>query len=276
MCCDNAVFSLSLQHIYNFYMQEAYIKILQTKRIWNIDFVVDITKSIYAARSLMATYSKKQIVSSVRRDMYVANDLATGTAMVDKFEIASNIVEGGYVAYHSALEFYGLGHQQLFAVYVASPKRFRGFSFENIDYVSSQNKIQEGVVTPPMNSLVRVSCLERTVVDCLDRIDLAGGVDELLNCLSSCQRLDIDKLISLASLYNKQVLYRKVGIICEIFAKQWNVSNAQIELLKAKGGNTTQSFTDRSESTRFLKQWRMHVPEEIITYFTDSENNDII
>ncbi len=253
-----------------------YVKSIQEKRIWSIDFIVQLTGSLPSAKSLMTSYVKRHIVSSVRRNMYVANDLATGRAMVSKYEIASNIMDGSYVAYHSALEFYGLAHQQSFEVHVGATKRFRMFRFEDMDYVSCTNKITEGIVTPTMNSLVRVTDLERTVVDSIDRVDLAGGCEELLNCLSACHRIDIAKLVSYTYLYKKQVLFRKVGIICEIFAEQWKVQAEQIEQLRVAGGSSMLFFTDRNDSTHFLKKWRMNVPDEIMCYFENSETNDII
>ncbi len=97
-------------------MRGSYIKNLQKKRIWGLDYVAGMTGSLSAAKALMHSYANSRMVSSVRRDMYLANDLATERPLANKFEIASAVCDGSFVAYHSALEYHGCGHQAVFQV----------------------------------------------------------------------------------------------------------------------------------------------------------------
>lgn len=234
------------------------------------------TKKRLTAKSLMTSYTKNKYVSSVRRNLYVANDLATGVSIANKFEIASSISTGCYVAYHSALEYYGLSHQQSFDVQVCGDKRFRSFTFEGISYGSYTSKVNEGVIQNEMDSLVRVTDLERTIIDCTDQVELAGGFEELMNCLSACKRVDMARLLHYAKLYNKMVLYRKVGLLCEAFVADWKPSVEQLKELKQLGGRSVLSFTDRNESTKFLSDWKMYVPDLMCHYLTKGIDNEII
>ncbi len=248
-------------------MQDSYIKQLQTQRIWDLSFVAQMTGNISSAKALMHSYTKRHIVSSIRRGMYVANDLATEHPIANKFEIATAIGDKCFVAYHSALEYYGFAHQIMFNVYVGSPKRFRNFSFNGLSYVCRQQDISEGIITPTYDTMVRVTDLERTIVDCTDRLDFAGGCEELLNCISAVSRVDIEKIIRYADLYNKLVLYRKLGIICEIFADSWKVQPNQLDYFRNASGNSTLSFSERQESNIFLSSWKMYVPAELMNYY---------
>lgn len=56
--------------------------------------------------------------------------------------------------------------------------RITPFSFDDVDYHIYQDKIgAEGVITPKGSPLVQVTDLERTLTDCIDRIDRAGGIE---------------------------------------------------------------------------------------------------
>ncbi len=265
-----------MQQIYNITMQYSYIKQLQAQQIWDLDFVAQMTGSISSAKALMHSYTKRHFVSSIRRGLYVANDLATEHPIANKFEIASAINNGCFVAYHSALEYHGFAHQIMFNVHVGSPKRFRNFNFDGLNYVCCPQTISEGVITPTYDSMVCVTDLERTIVDCTDRLDFAGGCEELLNCISAVSRVDIEKIIRYADLYNKLVLYRKLGIICNIFADSWKVQPNQMDYFRNASGNSTLSFTDRQESNTFLKSWKMYVPAELMNYYKENLSYEIL
>lgn len=76
-----------------------------------------------------------------------------------------------------------------------------------MQYLYCKSNISEGIETPPMNSLIRVTNIERTVIDCLNRID-RGGLEELIHCLWMINYLDEKKLIGYLSIYNKAFLFK--------------------------------------------------------------------
>ncbi len=255
---------------------QTYLQALQAQRIWSLDYVTQLTSNTESAKSLMASYCKRGIVASVRRNMYVACDIATSTPIVDKYAIASNVNDNTFVAYHSALEFHGVAHQQTFDVLVGSSSRFRKFRFMDLTFVPCSSTIAEGITTPTMNSLVRVTDLERTVVDCIDRIDLAGGWEELVNSLASVQRIDVDKVVAYVKIYNKKVLYRKVGLMCDIFSHQWAVPQITIDSLRVASGTGVYHLTNRDESTHYLSTWNLYIPSQLIDFISQSSNDEIV
>ena len=64
-----------------------------------------------------------------------------------------------------------------------------------------------------MSGNVKVTTLERTVIDCIDRIDRSGGTEELLQSIRSVQYLDENRLLEILEDYNKATLYKKTGFV---------------------------------------------------------------
>ena len=67
-----------------------------------------------------------------------------------------------------------------------------------------------GHETLSMDSLVRVTDLERTIIDCLDRLDRAGGVEEFIHSLAMINH-SIFSEEELKSLRKVVIFYLAVG-----------------------------------------------------------------
>ena len=96
--------------------------------------VVSICNNDNSAKELLRRYKKAGLISQIRRDLYAANDLAYKMIIPTKFEIGSNITGTSHLAYHAALEYYGLATQVFNRLYIASEQRFKNFEYEGITY----------------------------------------------------------------------------------------------------------------------------------------------
>ncbi|MGN0223404.1 MAG: hypothetical protein ACI4AM_05190 [Muribaculaceae bacterium] len=211
----------------------------------------------------------------MRRNLYVAIDPTTGAPIADKYELSSNISATSYVGWHTALEFHGVAHQPFYNAYVGSRSRFNRFTFEGIDfdYCAAPLEVSEhtGVIRAVGNPYVRVTDLERTIIDCIDRIDRAGGVEELLHCLESVTLLDENKLELYLNLYNKAFLYQKAGFILYHSRDYHHVSDTFIEMCRTKGALHTQSLTSTGECDTYLHSWKLYVPQSCTITNTPTE-----
>ncbi|MCR4826745.1 MAG: hypothetical protein K5882_07345, partial [Bacteroidales bacterium] len=142
--------------------------------------VTQIVGNESTAKSLLSAGVKNKTICRVKMNLYCVTDLATLRCAANKYEIASHISDTACVAYHSAMEYHGFGHQLFNEVGVITPYAFKSFEFDGLIYIRHLPTITDGVITPPMDSLVRVTDVERTVIDCIDRIKYAGGLEELL------------------------------------------------------------------------------------------------
>lgn len=249
-----------------------YLEILHSKKVFRLEDIVNLTNNINTAKGLLSSYKKQALVIQIRRNLYSATDLATKTTLANKFEIGSQISFSSYISYHSALEYHGIAHQIFYNLFISTDSRFNDFDFEDMHYTYCKSNNSKGVEMPLMNSLVRVTTLERTVVDCIDQIGRAGGLEELIHCISMITYLDESKLQDYLEVYNKSFLYKKVGFILQIFQNELKLTTNFISLCHQKGALHVKSLTDAEESDTFYKEWNIYAPKNILSYLEQGSN----
>jgi len=228
--------------------------------------VLSFIKDDNAAKELLRRYKKMGLISQIRRDLYSVNDLANKAALATKYEIAGRITPSAYLSYHAALEYHGLANQVFYELYVSSEERFNNFEYEGIRYIYCKSGISLGVVNPPMDSLVKVTDLERTVVDCIDSIGRSGGLEELVMSFSLITYLKEERLLTYLKAYQKQFLYQKAGFILSYFQQEMKLSNDFFEECRQKIGKSVRYLTDTSGSKIYHKEWKLYAPENILSY----------
>ena len=210
----------------------------------------------------IASKLKSKSLKKVRNGLYVIVDSA-GYVYSSKFEIASKISKDSFVSYHSALEFHGVANQVFSDVIVCSSTRFNNFEFEDIEYINKVNKNYVEVMNI-LTAGVRVSSLERTIIDCIDNINLAGGIEEILNALEQTKVLNEKKLLSVLESYNQVLLYQKVGYILEHFKEQLNLSNDFFEICRSKLTNQIKYFLqDEYKEIEYNATWKLMAPKNL-------------
>lgn len=238
-----------------------YMRKLHGMKLFSLKDVATLTGNESTVKSLLASGVRNGTLCRIKPNLYAVTDLATGQCAANKYEIASNISDTACVAYHSAMEYHGLGHQLFNEMSVISASTFRTFEFEGITYVRRQPKITKGVIVPVMNSKVRVTDLERTIIDCIDRIKYAGGLEELLNNFTSVAYIDEAKLKVYLDAYGKASLYQKAGFLLSMYKKQWRLSAGFFNHCKAHIGKSTRYLTDVADNIDYVSEWRLCVPE---------------
>ncbi len=148
-----------------------------------------------AADSLMRSYIKKGYIQKVKRGLYVAVDLATGESAVSKYRIACKVTPTSYVSHHAAFEYYGCANQVSYQVEVSSDTAFPSFEFGGVTYAYIGSRINEGIVT--RLDRVRISDIERTVLDGIHDFEKNMGLEELLRCLELLPLVSEKKLLTL-------------------------------------------------------------------------------
>lgn len=217
------------------------------------------------ASSLTHKYKKRNIIVQVRKNVYLPTNPADGFVDENKYEIGCGSVPNAYISYHSAMEFYGLQNQVFNRIYLSAPKRFRPFEFDFIEYMYAPNKFQEGVIQQGTKENIYVTDIERTIVDCIDRLDLAGGIEELLYNLELIDVVDESKILHYLSLYDKFVIYQKNGFILSFFKEQMKLSEDLFKVCREKIGKSVRYLTDEYESKTYIPEWKLYVPQYILS-----------
>lgn len=243
-----------------------YSALIQNKRFVSGKEMFQNIPNKETASSLLYKYKKRNIIAQIRKNVYLPTNPQDGFIDENKYEIACNSVPESYISYHSAMEFYGLQNQVFNRIYISAPKRFRSFEFDHVEYMYAPDKFQEGVVKfEGKKENIYVTDIERTMIDCVDRLDLAGGLEELIYNLELIDTVDESNILHYLSIHNKQIMYQKAGFILSFFKEQMNLSNKFFDICNAKIGKSVRYLTDKYESKIYIPEWKLYVPQYILS-----------
>jgi predicted transcriptional regulator of viral defense system len=224
--------------------------------------VAEITGNIRTADSILYSYKKKKMVASVRRNLFTAINLETGESVCSHYQIASFIAEDSYISHHSAFEYYGMANQVFSQVYVSSKSNFNDFEFEGKQYKRIVSKTNEGI---SVFGKVRVTDIERTIVDSIKDFAKIGGLEELLRCLAMVTYVSEEKLVRYLQIYDSCILWQKAGYIMSHYPNL-KISKAFVELCRKNGGKSIRYLYEdlKLEKAIYLKEWGLFVPENMM------------
>ena len=243
-----------------------YLNLAFKMRIFRLsDFVDKTGMTISSASTTLNRWKKAGVVYKIRRDLYCVKNPVGNIPAVHKFEIAGKISNTSFLSYHSALEYHGIGHQIFNVVMVAGKAAFRSFSFDDCDYQSYVTKIGiNGVITSSANPNIRVTDLERTFVDCIDRVGRAGGAEEIFHCFEGLYEMDFLKIERYLNIYNKVCLYKKVGYVAERLKENVDVPADFVAKCREIGKATVSNFSTTEKCDVFIKEWNLYIPKIIV------------
>ena len=206
---------------------------------------------------------KSKTYKKVRSNLYALIDPSTNDIYSTKFEIASKISDSSFVCYHSSLEYYGIANQVFSNVLVGSLTKFNSFVFNDNEFICKHVKDIK-FVNNIVNEGIRVSSLEKTIIDCVDNIDLAGGIEEVLNALEQIKYVNENKLLEILKDINKMFLYQKIGFLFELYNNQLDLSKEFFAECKSHTSKKVNYFMQYEfKDTELNEKWNLIVPKNI-------------
>jgi predicted transcriptional regulator of viral defense system len=226
--------------------------------------VAAVTGNQDTARSLLYAYRKRGLVQSVRRDLYVAMSLETKQPVPNRYRIASKASDGAYVSHHSAFEVHGVANQVYYEVYASSEKRFAPFEFDGVSYTRVTPGIASGVTE--LAGGVRVTDIERAVLDGIRDFEKIGGLEETLKCIGLIPRLDEGKLLAYLAEYGSGYLYQRTGYLLSQSETLFMLSDGFFAACQSKIPNAKRYLHHgvQAEDHILNRDWRLYVPENLI------------
>jgi hypothetical protein len=109
----------------------------------------------------------------------------------------------------------------------------------------------------------RVTTLERTLVDVLDRPDLAGGLEEVWRFLSSVPLFDLNVVVNYVRLCGQATLAAKVGFFLERRQAALGVPRTVLERLRRMRPKQPH-YLDRKLGGRMAPGWNLMVPAPVL------------
>ena len=226
--------------------------------------------------ALLAYYSRTGRLVRVRRGLYgvIPPGSDPGSYPVDPYLIAARLTRDSVLSHHTALEYHGRAYSvwQHF-IYSASrpirPLTFRSQVFRGAQFPAALRRAGAehfGVLESERGGVpVRVTSLERTLVDVLDRPDLAGGWEEVWRSLESVEFFDLDLVVRYTLLLKNATTCAKVGFFFDQHRDALMVGERHLKALRDARPRQPH-YMDRTRRTRgrLVEDWNLVVPDEVV------------
>ena len=226
--------------------------------------------------SLLAHHVRAGHLVRIRRGLYAAVPLGTkpDSYRVDPYLVAGKMTDDAVLAYHTALELHGKAHSvhEQFAflthraarILTTGGNTFRGVSFPKA-LVKRKREAFGVVATDRMGLELRVTTLERTFVDLLDRPEMGGGWEEIWRSLESVEYFDLNQVVEYALLLGNATTAAKVGFFLDQHREPLMVDDKHLRRLR-KHLPKQPHYLERGkrESGDLVADWRLIVPRQIL------------
>ncbi|MFZ5472059.1 MAG: type IV toxin-antitoxin system AbiEi family antitoxin domain-containing protein [Myxococcota bacterium] len=197
-------------------------------------------------------------IRSVRRGLYAAN-----THWVDPWVIGSRLTHDATIAFDGALSFHGLvglGHH----ISYVTRERPTHFIFNEVVYLGvTGREMEEGVVTVERaGQELRVTTRERTMVDLLDRLDLAPKPVELWKLFEKAGALDVEQMVHYATRLHNRVTAARLGFFLLGLKGTTPADLRKLQRLRPR----SPAYFERSSRRMgdpYLRDWNLVVPRPL-------------
>jgi predicted transcriptional regulator of viral defense system len=194
--------------------------------------------------------------------------------MVDRFAAASKLREDGILGYHSALELHGVAYSEFNEVQLLSAGRpaLVSLPFGPCRFIKPPNALTaaskadyQTVTMDRQGVTIRLTGVERTVVDVLHRSDLAGGTEEAVKSLDLVRYLDAGKVTDYTILLGSRTLASVVGWWLERKKSSLGVSDDDLARLRAILPRSKHYALGAEPGAAILvESWRILLPRHVV------------
>lgn len=236
----------------------------------------DGSHNVRTQESLLAYHVKAGNIVRVRRGLYVS--VPSGASLenfsVDLFLLAARISKDSVLAYHTALEAHGKAYSvyEHFTYLVSKPippVTFRAHLFKGVRFpqalVRKKAELFDVIKDERSGMEIRITGLERTFVDVLNRPGLSGSWEEIWRSLETIEYFDLDKVTEYTLLLENATTAAKVGFFLDQHRESLMVEDAHLKAFhNLRPRRPHYMERSRRKSGRLVSAWNLVVPEEII------------
>lgn len=211
-------------------------------------------------------------VDRVTRGVYVSRVGVFAARQPDPLVVASKLAADAVLVYHSALEASGVAHSAFFQATVASVSAPRSLTFRDVEYrrVRERPQLNDASTRERYTQmarrgdyLVRTTSRERTIVDCLDRPDLSGGLEEVLRSVGGFPSLRVDDVLGYLDLLDSPTATSRVAWALFAVPDQWLLTEQHAERFRKRLGRGPYYLARSKRAMRFVNEWRLYVPADV-------------
>lgn len=227
----------------------------------------------------------KKHLARIRRGYYlVTNSYLPGIHIEnDYLLIAGRMTHDAVISYHTAMEVHALAYSVGPLIYFNSDERIGHLACAYGQYQQLAHPIQlkpnnlflETKLHDRRGMDIRVTTIERTLVDSLHRPELSGGWEEIWRSFESIHFLDIERMIRYALELGNATTIAKLGFFLEQHQEQFSVKDEQLNcLVQHKPKSRHYMEKTYKGSVKNLRRWNLIVPLYVINKTWEEPHHD--
>jgi predicted transcriptional regulator of viral defense system len=227
-------------------------------------------------KSLLTYYRKQRRIIPVRRGLYATVPLGSDpkSSPVDPYLVAAKMTTDSVLAYHTALEFHGNAYSVFTRFHYVSksislPLKFQSHEFRRAPVphpLRAKGKEMFAVNSHTRFGVqIRVTNLERTFVDVLDRPDLTGSWEEIWRSLESVEFFDLDQVVEYVLILENATTAAKVGFFLDQHKETLMVDDVHLNPLRnLRPRQPHYLIRGKRKNCHWVKDWNLLIPVEIL------------
>jgi predicted transcriptional regulator of viral defense system len=230
-------------------------------------------RSMHTLHTQLKRYTKSGYIAAVRRSVYFVKGVTGKAVAPDEYLLASKLAEDAVLAYHTAFDVLGFGHSLYYRIYYLTKKRRSPMTHQSLQFIPLPQPVellrrkQEMFGVEKVERLgkkILVTGKERTLVDCFDHPEYAGGFEELYRCAEKMPYLDYDTLLHYLELRAGKALFAKIGFYLEQHRKELYVEERVLQEIEKNVPKEAVYLQSRQKGGVLQKRWNLIVPEMVI------------
>ena len=232
-------------------------------------------RSTRTADTLLAQHARAGRLLRVKRGLYASVPAGVTPAQfqADPYLVATKASRDGVVAFHAALQFRGKAYSVWHRYAVLTRSHLRPFGFQGNEFVGvrppatllAREDMGGGVVEEPhAGGTVRVTTLERTLVDLFDAPSHGGGWEEVWRSLEMVEFFDLGAVLTHVERLGSALTAARVGFFLEQHREALFVEERHLQPLRRLAPRQAR-YLDRSRDPgKLVKGWNLVVPERVL------------
>jgi predicted transcriptional regulator of viral defense system len=240
----------------------------QGRDIVETDDIIKLLESENTGRKVIRNLVRKGWLTRLLGGRYLFQPPERGAESIGEnnpLAVASAVLDESYVGWWSAASYHGFTTQKPATVFVAVRKQMASRIIEGaeIKFVSVEARKFFGFNTYNVyGRSARISDPEKTVLDCIDRPDLAGGPTELTRIVHAAMaEVDQEKLVADAMKMNSKSLLQRLGFLSDLVERPLaeDLRNKIRAALPKKAHSIFGARARRKDDIWYVADWGLHV-----------------
>ncbi len=214
---------------------------------------------------LLRDLVQRKILARIKPGIFLILKIGLETTQLSNWPLIARTLVGQnpyYISHYSAMRLHGLTTHPLTKVFISVLKRKKSKRVQNIFYQFIYIKPDKfwGISDIWVNwqEKVKISDIEKTILDGLDRPDLSGGIKEVSHVIAaSAKKIDWTRLMEYASRYPKASAIKRLGFILEVLNLNTHLPN--IEQIIHNKEDYILLDPNGKKAGKYLKRWRIKI-----------------